>query len=61
MNTEPILFRGRKYRLARREQKSLKTYFGRVLRDVERKLHSIDSHKNYKLTFPQKSGQSTLH
>ncbi len=40
-------FRGRKYRLARREQKSLKTYFGRVLRDVERKLHSIDLHKNY--------------
>ncbi len=47
MNADPILFRGRKYRLARREQKSLKTYFGRVLRDVERKLHSIDLHKNY--------------
>ncbi len=40
-------FRGRKYRLARREQKSLKTYFGRVLRDVERKLHSMNLHKNY--------------
>ncbi len=47
MNAEPILFRGRKYRLARRELKSLKTYFGRVLRDVERKLHSMDLYKNY--------------